>query len=251
MNGDVTAGNANATAGGGCVMRTDESELRRHLAATAAGASAPRFTAGDVAVRVWRLRRRRARVALGASAAAVAAAAVAVPLWLGGTAPGGAGVSPSAVTGASRAAGTASAEPPGEGAGKSIPPPAWTVTFNGRTAMMGSAAQPQFGVARGQHVTMVITVTVPAHDQMTKLFLGITGGSAGVGPRGPIGMKPVLATAADLGPGKHAFTVHWTVPTGTEPASGYKLAMAAYWPRETTNEPQAEGIPMVAFTVRS
>ena len=232
-------------------MRTDEAELRRHLAATATGASAPRFTAGDVAVRVRRLRRRRARVALGASAAVLVAGAVAIPLLLGGTAPGGAGVSASAVTGASRAAGTASVEPPGEGAGKSVPPPAWTVTFNGRTAMMGSSAQPQFGVARGQHVTMVITVTVPAHEQMTKLFLGITGDSAGIGPRGPIGMKPVLATAAGLGPGKHAFTVHWTVPTGAEPAYGYELAMAAYWPRGTTGEPQAEEIPMVAFTARS
>jgi hypothetical protein len=232
-------------------MRTDETELRRHLTATAAGASAPGFTVGDVAVRVWRLRRRRARVALGASAAAVVAAAVAIPLWLGGTVPGGAGVSPSAVTGASRAAATPSAEPPGEGAGKTVPPPAWTVTVNGRTAKMGSAAEPQFGVARGERVTIVITVTVPAHDQLTKLFLGITGDSAGIGPRGPIGMKPVLATAADLGPGEHAFTVHWTVPAGTEPASGYRLAMGAYWPKGTADEPQEEEVPMVTFVARS
>jgi hypothetical protein len=231
-------------------MRTDEAELRRHLAATAAGASAPRFTAGDVAVRVWRRRRRRARISVGATAAAVVAAAVAIPLRLGGTAPGGAGVSAGPVTGASRAADSTSALPPGVGAGKSVPPPAWTVTFNGRTARMGSAAEPRFGVARGQHVTIMITVTVPAHDQLTKLFLGITGDSAGIGPRGPIGMKPVLATAAGLGPGKHAFTVHWTVPTGTEPAYGYELALGAYWPRETTTEPQAEEVPMVAFVVR-
>jgi hypothetical protein len=219
-------------------MRTDETGLRHHLAATAAGASAPRFSAGDVAVRVWRLRRRRARIAAGASAALVAAAAVALPLWLGGAA------APAAPGG----------QPPGAVAGtigRSIPPPAWTVTFNGRTARTGSAAEPVFGVARGQHVTIVITVTVPAHDQLTKLFLGITGDSSGIGPRGPIGMKPVLATAERLGPGKHAFTVHWTVPRGIEPAGGYRLSMAAYWPRGTKDEPQAEEAPMVTFVARS
>jgi hypothetical protein len=240
-------------------MRADETELRRHLNATAAGAGAPRFTAGEVAVRVWRLRRRRARAGAGSAAAAVVAAAVAIPLWLGATAPAGTSVGeqPSAVTGASRAAGSASAGPTGKGAGqssgvvsspaKAVPPPAWTVTFNGRTARTGTAAEPQFGVARGEHVSITITVTVPAHDQMTKLFLGITGDSAGIGPRGPIGMSPVLATAAGLGPGKHAFTVHWAVPTGAEPVTGYQLALAAYWPRGTTDEPQAEEVPMVTF----
>lgn len=224
-------------------MPIDETELRHHLAATAAGAGAPRFTAGDVAVRVRRRRRRRARVAVGGSAAAVAAAGVALPLWLGGTTAGGARPGAPSIFVTSAPSAVDSPE-------KSVPPPAWTVTFNRRTARMGSAAEPEFGVARGQHVTLVITVTVPAHDQVTKLFLGITGDSAGIGPRGPIGMKPVLATAADLGPGKHAFTVHWTVPTGTEPVYGYQLAMAAYWPRGTKGEPQAEEIPMVTFTAK-
>jgi hypothetical protein len=238
-------------------MQADETELRRHLAATAAGAGAPRFTAGDVAVRVRPLRRRRARIALGAAAATVAAAAVALPLWLGGISPAGTipgGQPPSAVTGASRAASSSSSPSSSSsvaGGSKSVPPPAWTVTVNGRTARMGSAAEPQFHVARGEHVTIVVTVTVPAHDQMTKLFLGITGGTAGIGPRGPIGMGTVLATAERLGPGRHAFTVHWTVPGGTEPAHGYQLGMAAYWPRGTKDEPQAEEIPMVAFVTES
>jgi hypothetical protein len=226
-------------------MRADETELRRHLAATAAGAAAPGFTAGDVAVRVWRQRRRRARIAGGASGAAVAAAAVAFPLWLGGmTRPGGQ-QPPGAVTGASKSAVSAASS-----AAKPVPPPTWTVTVDGRTARVGSAAEPQFQVAKGEHVTIFITVTVPAHDQMTKLFLGITGDTAGIGPRGPVGMNTVLATAERLGPGKHAFSVHWTVPGGTGPAHGYQLAMAAYWPRGTKDEPQAEEIPMVVFTAK-
>lgn len=235
-------------------MPIDETGLRRHLAATAAGAGASWFTTGDIAVRVWRLRRRRARVAASASAAAVMAAGVALPLWLGGTSP--ARQPPSPVTGASKSApssvagGSQSAPSSVAGGSKTVPPPAWTVTVNGRTAKMGSAAEPQFRVARGEHVTIMITVTVPAHDQLTKLFLGITGDSAGIGPRGPIGMNPVLVTAERLGPGKHAFTVQWTVPRGTEPVYGYRLALAAYWPRGTKDEPREEEDPMVTFVVR-
>jgi hypothetical protein len=110
------------------------------------------------------------------------------------------------------------------------------------------ANEPQFDVAPREKVTITMTVTVPAHTKMTKFFLGITGVTAGVGPRDPIGMKPVLATAAHLAPGTHKFTVHWTLPRGSAP-DGYQLAMAAYWPRETKNEPQMEEGPMVEFVV--
>jgi hypothetical protein len=65
-------------------------------------------------------------------------------------------------------------------------------------------------------------------------------------------MKPVLTTAERLGPGKHAFTVRWTVPVrGAQPTYGYELAMAAYWPRETKDEPQAEEGSMLTFVARS
>jgi hypothetical protein len=67
-------------------MQTGQTEVRRHLAAAAARASAPQFTARDVAVRVWRVRRRQARIGMAVSVvAAVVAAAVVVPLTLGGT----------------------------------------------------------------------------------------------------------------------------------------------------------------------
>src|ERR1700749_1046659 len=84
-------------------------------------------------------------------------------------------------------------------------------------------------------VAAVVTVTVPAHAEMTQLFLGITvnGTSAGVGPHGPVGMATVLATASHLTAGPHRFTVHWTVPKGKLPDLGYQVAGAAYWSRGT------------------
>src|ERR1035441_6171801 len=100
-------------------------------------ASAPQFTARDVAVRVWRVRRRQARIGTAVSAAAAAvAAAVGVPLTLGrapgtASAPVAAGRTPAITfTGAQPPAGGIT---PGLGAspGK-LPPPPWAVTVNGQ-----------------------------------------------------------------------------------------------------------------------
>ena len=223
-------------------------------------ASAPQFTARDVAVRVWRVRRRQARIGTAVSAAAAAvAAAVAVPLTLGGTpgkvsAPVAAGHNPAITfTGAQPPAGGIT---PGLGASPGKLPPPWAVTVNGQAPGVpesladGPAGEPQFDVAPGEKVTIAMSVTVPAHTEMTRFFPGITGDMAGIGPRGPIGMKPVLATAARLAPGAHKFTVHWTVPMGTAPRPGYQLAMAAYWPKGTRNEPEAEEVPMAGFGMK-
>jgi len=227
-------------------MQTDEAELRRQLAATAARASIPGFDAADVAVRVRRVRRRWTAVA-ATGGAAIVAAAVAVPVALGGM-PGAAGI---------RAA-PGNAPFPGAGASpmKPIPPLPWTVTVNGQPLGVpeeladGYTGQTQFDVAPGEKVTIEMTITVPAHTQMTKFFLGITGDTSGIGPRGPIGMEPVLATASNLAPGVHAFTVHWTAPVGAQPRYGYQIAMAAFWPRSVKNEPSAEEIPLVGVAVR-
>lgn len=238
-------------------MRTDEVELRRQLAATAARASVPGFAAADVAVRVRRVRRRRAAVA-ATCGAAIVAAAVAVPVALGGTSgaariPAAAG-SPPIPGGLNRPGATA----PGPGASpmKPSPPLPWTVTVNGQRLGVpeeladGYTGQTQFDVAPGEKVTIEMTVTVPAHTQMTKFFLGITGDTSGIGPRGPIGMEPVLATASNLAPGVHAFTVHWTAPTGAAPRYGYQIAMATFWPRSGKSEPNAAEIPLVGVAVR-
>ena len=219
-------------------MQTDQVELRRQLAATAAGAGPLRFTARDVAVRAARIRQRRGRIAAAVSVAAAAVAAVVIPLTFGTSGPGNGQGPPSAVIA------------PASPAQSEAPPQGWTATINGHvlealgTLPNQSANVPLFTVTRGEKLTIVVTITVPAHSTMTKLFLGITGDSAGIGPRGPIGMSPVLATAARLAPGEHKFTLHWTVPRASAP-DGYQLALAEYWPRGTPNEPQAEELPMV------
>lgn len=227
-------------------MRTDEAELRRQLEATAARASVPGFAAADVAVRVRRVRRRRAAVA-ATCGAAIVAAAVAVPVALGGT---------SGAAGIPAAAGSAPFPGPGASPMKPSPPLPWTVTVNGQPLGVpeeladGYTGQTQFDVAPGEKVTIEMTVTVPAHTQMTKFFLGITGDTSGIGPRGPIGMEPVLATASNLTPGVHAFTVRWTAPTGAAPQYGYQIAMATFWPRSVKSEPNAAEIPLVGVAVR-
>lgn len=131
---------------------------------------------------------------------------------------------------------------------KSVPWPWSALTLNGRPPKDadGKAAEPWFDVSAGERVTFAVTVTVPAHAEMTKLFLGITvnGTSAGVGPHGPVGMAAVLATVSHLTAGPHRFTVHWTVPKGKPPNLGYQVAGAAYWPRGTKGEPYSEEGPM-------
>ena len=186
-----------------------------------------------------RVRRRRAA---GASATAVVAAAIVIPLTVGAAAGAANTSAPRAVTG--------TAPGPESSAEKEAPPWPWAVTVNGHargalgTPPNQSAGVPLFHVTPGEKLTIAVTVTVPAHSTMTKLFLGITGGYAGIGPRGPIGMKPVLATASRLAAGPHAFILRWTVPRAAAP-SGYYLAFGAYWPRGTKDEPQAEEAPMV------
>jgi hypothetical protein len=241
-------------------MQNDQTEVRRYLAAAAARASTPQFTAEDVAVRVRRIRRRQARTGTAVSvvAAAVTAAAV-IPLTLGGTpdqvsAPAAAGHNPASTSTGTQPPG--GVIPPGSIAGSVQPPLPWTVAVNGQARGVpesladGPTGGPQFDVAPGETVTIAMTVTVPAHTEMTKFFLGITGDTAGIGPGGPIGMKPVLATAAHLAPGAHKFTVRWTVPRGAAPSLGYRLATAALWPKGTKNESVAEEGPLVDFGVK-
>lgn len=187
------------------------------------------------------VRRRPARGAALSAGVAVVAAVVAMPLSLGGCTG-----TPSAAQ-----AGTHTPElvvsPP-----KLVPAPWSALTLNGRPPKdANGTAEPWFDVTAGETVTFAVTVTVPAHAEMTKLFLGITvnGTSTGIGPRGPVGMATVLATASHLTAGAHRFTVHWTVPEGKPPNLGYQVAGAAYWPRGTKDEPDAEEAPMASVFV--
>ena len=187
--------------------------------------------------------RRRPVRAAALSVGLAVAAVVALPLSLEGC------------TGTPRAAmaGTPTPErlvsPP-----KLVPAPWSALTLNGRPPndANGQTAEPWFDVTAGETVTFAVTITVPAHAEMKKLFLGISvnGTSTGVGPRGPVGMAAVLATASHLTAGAHRFTVNWTVPDGTPPNLGYQVAGAAYWPRGTKDEPDAEEGPMATVFVQ-
>jgi hypothetical protein len=190
----------------------------------------------DVAGRV---RRRPLRAAALCAGMAGVAAAVAVPLSLGG----GTGTPTAAAAG----------RPPSElGLLKQVPPPWSALTLNGRPPDDGKAAEPWFDVTAGESVTFAVTVTVPSHAEMTKLFLGIAvnGTETGVGPRGPVGMVAVLATASHLTAGPHRFTVRWSVPKGKAPGLGYQVAGAAYWPTGTQDEPDTEEGPLANVFVQ-
>jgi hypothetical protein len=134
------------------------------------------------------------------------------------------------------------------------------LTVNGKLASdaNGQAGEPWVNVAPGEKVTFEVTVTVPANDRLSAFLLGVTpsGGSSGTGASGTgaagtsSGIRTVLATAAQLAPGTHRITAHWTVPPASAVSQpGYELDAAAYWPRGTTNEPAAEEAPIASLIV--
>jgi hypothetical protein len=187
-----------------------------------------------------RVRRRPVRSAALSVGVAGVAAAVAIPVSFGGGGSAAAKPAPllrSVVTGTSRYSSTVPM--------KLVSAPWSNLAMDGQRPENANdeSGAPWFDVVPGEKLTFAVTVTVPAHAEMTKLFIGITNNAkaSGIGPRGPIGMAPVLATASRLTPGTHRFTVRWTVPlhfTGVN--AGYAISGAAYWPRGTKGEPQAE-----------
>ena len=205
-------------------MSIDERELRSRLALTAALAGPPRFTAGDLAARVRRVRRRRRRRAgvIAAVCAAAVASAVAIPLTLGGT---------------SQHVISAPAPP--------MPELSYTVAVNGQTrSVPGGGAVPLFAVNPGERLTMIVRVTVPGPQAMTALWLGITNGALS----GHANMTPVLAasTRVPLRPGVHRFVLHWTVPAGLRPGASRQLSMESDWSRP---EPAEEDRDIADFAV--
>ncbi|HYZ57660.1 MAG TPA: hypothetical protein VE733_29725, partial [Streptosporangiaceae bacterium] len=121
--------------------------------------------------------------------------------------------------------------------GPSIPV-SFTVAINGQAV---SPPLFSFAVTPGRTLKINVEVTVPAHATVTALWLGIDEREWGLGPAGPIGMRPVLAhTRKPLTTGSHAFRLQWTVPTSrfscwkrTVPAGqGCVALVAAWWGRD-------------------
>jgi len=70
-----------------------------------------------------------------------------------------------------------------------------------------------YWVRPGEHLVMRVAVTVPTHVTITALWFGISTGTWGNGPGGPIGMNPILAHYRQvLSAGSHTFGLHWRVP---------------------------------------
>lgn len=204
-------------------MVLDEQELRQQLAAAADQASAPRFTIEGL---TGRIRRRRAKITglVAGALLAVVAIAVAVPVALSGP-----GTPP-----------TASASAP-----ETIRPLPITVAVNGQSrAFRKHGTLPGFTVTPGEHLRIRIGVTVPAHAEVTTLWLGISRGvytSPGSDGQRPASMRPVLAhTRKPLTAGLHTFRLTWTMPTGLR--RGTTLDLFAGWTTRRDDASVGQGV---------
>jgi hypothetical protein len=90
----------------------------------------------------------------------------------------------------------------------------FTPTINGKSAAPREDGHvPSYLGRPGQYLSMRVTVSVPKHISVTALWLGISGGTWGNGPNGPIGMNPVLAHYRQpLSAGPHTFGLRWRIP---------------------------------------
>ena len=91
---------------------------------------------------------------------------------------------------------------------------AFIPTINGVSfAPRADGHVPHVRIRPGEHLVMRIAVTVPRHVTITALWFGISTGTWGDGPNGPIGMNPVLAHyTLPLSAGSHTFGLSWRVP---------------------------------------
>ena len=188
-------------------------------------ASAPRFTVDDL---TGRIRRRRAKITglVAGSLLAVAAIAVAVPVALSG--PG--------------------TPPTAHPAGVPLPLPfrlSFTVAVNGQPRVFPkNGPPPSFTVTPGEYLRIRVGVTVPAHAEVTTMWLGISRGVfTAPGPHGrrPASMHPVLAhTRKPLTPGLHTFAMTWAMPTGLP--RGTTLWLVTGWTTRQENASVGQGV---------
>ena len=104
----------------------------------------------------------------------------------------------------------------------------FTVTVNGRPPSP-SRILPRFSVRPAELLAINVVVTVPRRARVSALWLGISaGGPLGPGPKGPIGVHPVLLHSSQvLTAGRHSFRLRWRTPARARP--GIRLYLAAEW----------------------
>ena len=105
----------------------------------------------------------------------------------------------------------------------------FAMTVNGRAASLPrDGSPPRFSVQAGQHLVINVAMAVPRRATVSELWLGISTGALGSGPKGPIGIDPILAHSRQLlTAGRHSFRLRWLVPVGGR--SGTRLYLAAVW----------------------
>jgi hypothetical protein len=104
---------------------------------------------------------------------------------------------------------------------------------------------PRYRIRPGEHLLMRVALTVPENLRLTELWLGISGGAWGSGPKGrPAGMRPVLAHPRQpLAAGVHTFGLRWRVPEGW---SGHSMYLESVWSSDHPPASVAGGIAELA-----
>jgi hypothetical protein len=132
--------------------------------------------------------------------------------------------------------------PPGASCPAIAPKLTLTPTIDGKSAAVRKDGHvPSYRVRPGQDLVMHIAVTVPKNVRVTALWLGISQGTWGNGPEGPIGMSPILAHYRQpLAAGSHTFGLRWRVPQRRSGASLYLIfAWSSHQPPASVSGPVA------------
>lgn len=206
-------------------MPLTEQELRQHLEAAARQANPSRFTVGDLAGRI-RLRRAKVIAVASGCLAAVAVLAVAIPLELagGGTSVVGAASGPAPYFRVPFAVSLNGQRPSILPSGRSRPS-----GCGSPAAACPPDPGPGFNVTPGEHLTIIVSVTIPAQARVTGLWLGVSTGAWGPTKTGPVGMWTTLAHPGKvLRGGRHEFRLTWTLPARLRHATDLWLAASWY-----------------------
>ena len=119
----------------------------------------------------------------------------------------------------------------------------FTPTINGKYAALRKDGHvPSYRVRPGKYLVIRVAVTVPKHVKVTALWFGISQGTWGNGPNGPIGMNPILAHYRQpLSAGSHTFGLRWRVPHRRSGAGLYLVfAWSSHQPPASVSGPVAQ-----------
>ncbi len=133
--------------------------------------------------------------------------------------------------------------PPGASCPPIVPKVTFTPAINGKPpALRKDGHVPSYRGRPGEDLVMRVTVTVPKHVILTALWFGISTGTWGNGPNGPLGMNPMLAHYRQpLPAGSHTFGLRWHIPQRRSGASLYlTFAWSSHQPPASVSGPVAQ-----------